>query len=324
MSRQTTRISASEQLFILNEENELITNRFIDKIFKKYGINHRVNKLSLYVEATTHTSYCVYKCQQKQNQKDIYICPIDNPARAIPLMENTYERLEFLGDSIMHCVLADYLFHRYPDQFEGFMTKLRTKLENTSMLAKFARILGLDQYAIISRYVEANEGRTRNDHIMEDIFEAFIGAFYDDVPQDCDKGSNYNKCRQLIVRLIEDEIDIAELLYNETNYKDMLLQYAHKMRWPDPMYGTRKVTTAGTDMPRYEMYVKINNVIYGVGAGVSKKKGEQMAAKEALENCGVIGNDSDDSDDEYVYNEYVSEEDAHKEDHQSANKKIDP
>lgn len=298
---QQYKIPEHEQLFILNEENTLITKEFINNIFKKFKINHRVTHLHLYVDAMTHSSYCIYKIPQKQNQKDVYICPIDDPSKAIPLRETTYERLEFLGDSIIHCILADYLYHRYEDQYEGFMTKLRTKLENTTMLSKFSRLLGFEKYVLISKYVEANDGRAHNDHIMEDIFEAFIGALYDDHDDADDTITNYDKCRQLVEALIESEIDMAELLYKETNYKDILLQYAHKMRWPDPMYGTYKVI--GSDQPHYEMYVKIRSVIEGIGAGSSKKKGEQMAAYEALKKYNIIKDESDDSDEEYICEE---------------------
>lgn len=294
-------VPLNEQLFILNEKNKLITKQFINNIFKTYNIDHRVNRLSLYVEATVHYSYCVNKCLQKQNQKDIYITPISDPSLALPLMNEPYERLEFLGDSVLHTILTEYLLNRYPEEYEGFLTRLRTKLENTEMLAKFSKLIGLNEYAVISRYVEANDGRTKNDHIMEDLFESFIGALYLDTT---DKNTtNFDKCKKFIVQLVEKEVDIAELLYNENNYKDMLLQYAHKMKWPDPLYGTCGVSTPHGDQPQYKMFAKINGEIAGVGIGVSKKKGEQLAAKEALKEFGVIKDESDDecSDDEYIY-----------------------
>lgn len=302
------KIPENEQLFILNEENTLINKQFLYSLFKKYKLKHRLNNIKLFIEATTHPSYCVYKTLQKQNQKEIFMIPIGDPTKAVPLQETTYERLEFLGDSVIHCILADYLFHRYEDQYEGFMTKLRTKLENTTMLSKFSRTLGLEKYVLVSRYIEANDGRAKNDHILEDIFEAFIGALYNDTLTDenCNK-TNYNQCRKLVCSLIESEVDISELLYNETNHKDLLLQYAHKMKWPDPIYGNMKVISSNrnkkltNDQPYYEMFVKISGSIVGTGSGTSKRKGEQEAAKMALIGYRVIKEDVDSSEEEYEY-----------------------
>lgn len=291
----------NDAIFILNEKNTLITKNFLETIFKKYSLSHTITKFNRFITATTHTSYCVTSYASDNGEgfhkvKEISNNKILHPNTAIPLQGESYERLEFLGDSVIHVILAEYIFNRFSDQQEGFMTKLRTKLENSETLAKFSQVLGLDTYILLSRYMEESNARYNNVHILEDVFEAFIGSLYLDGDN---RGENFEVCRSLVIQLVETEIDIAELLNNETNYKDILLQYAHTRKWPDPVYGTQRVS--GTDNKIYEMFVRIKGNIEGVGRGNSKKKGEQLAAAEALSKFRAWHGDSDCSDDEYVY-----------------------
>jgi dsRNA-specific ribonuclease len=98
--------------------------------------------------------------------KEKNLQPIDDPKSAIPLQKDSYERLEFLGDSIIHCILADYLFNRYEDEQEGFMTRLRTKIENGETLSELANLIGFQEYAIIARNIEQGGGREKNINIF--------------------------------------------------------------------------------------------------------------------------------------------------------------
>jgi len=296
-----------DTLFILNDKNVLITTEFVNNIFKKYNINHRgVTDLNLFILATTHNSYC-YKSYLNNDENDTHhktklfsMNRAVNPNKSIPLQKESYERLEFKGDAIIHHVLADYFYDRFPDQQEGFLTKLRTKIENSDTLAKFSVMLGLDNYVLLSKYLEETNGRQTNKSVLEDVFEAFIGAISLDGKTDKTKyGENMVACYSLIEQLIENVLDISELLAKETNYKDMLLQYAHVKKWPDPIYGVQKVT--GIDNKSYEMYVKIKGQIVGVGSGNSKKIGEQKSAEMALRKYKVLNDDSDESEEEYVY-----------------------
>lgn len=295
-------------IFILNEKNVLINERFINSIFKKYNVAHTVKNLANYQLAMTHSSYCINYQQSdgyvQQNivehdikhKKNIQRSPKvleDEPHHVVPLQPLSYERLEFLGDATIHHILARYIYNRFEDQQEGFMTKLRAKLENSKAFAKLTKIIRLDRYILLSRYYENMNGRTDNTHILEDVFEAFIGALSIDGDNEA---SNFGNCMQLVVNLIETEIDIAELLHTETNYKDVLLKYAHTRKCPDPFYGTRSVT--GMDNKTYIMWVRIGQKIMGEGEGNSKKQGEQAAASDALMKLGIHG-DIDSSDEEY-------------------------
>lgn len=212
--------------------------------------------------------------------------------KIIPLQNLSYERLEFLGDAVIHLALAEYLYERYGDQHEGFMTRLRIKLENGNILSNISKIVGLNKYVIISKTIELANGREQNSNILEDIFEAFIGALRLNI--------GFKSCKQFIINIIETEIDIAKILYHETNYKDSLLQYFHKNEMADPKY--KQLELSGPDHKKKFVMCVIdnNNNIIGKGTGLSKK-GEQEAARNALIYYGIISENNEESEDEIVY-----------------------
>lgn len=276
----------TDDIYILNEKNIYITKEFIEGIFKGYGIEYKVHNLNTFQMAMIHSSYTP-KTETKHRNKPItrvVVEPIDDPNKAIPIQKKSYEELELLGDSVIHLILADYFTTRYEDEGEGFMTKLRTKVESGDTLSHFSKTIGLNKYVLISRYLECTNSRDENKSILEDTFEAFIGATYRDSPT----GVNFEKCREFIINLVEREVDIAEMLHNENNYKDLLLQYFHVRKWEDPMYN--KLGSNGAEQGKIFSVVVIKKehpkdvgVICGTGFGTSKKKAEQHAAKLALE-----------------------------------------
>lgn len=285
--------------YILNENNKFITKKFIESTLKKFDIIHSVKNLDNFKLAFVHVSYL--KVQQLTDKfikllKEIE--PIKKELDAIPLQENSYEVLEFLGDAVIHSVLAEYLFRRYSDKDQGFLTKLRTKIEKGETLNKFSRKLKFDEYAIISRNIELTGGRESNVNIMEDIFEAFIGALKLE--------TNYETCQKFIINLIDSEIDFAELINNEDNYKELLMQYYHKNGYKTtPTY---YLINTIDEKPRklFEMLAKNpDGKEIGRGISTSKVQAAQNAAKQALEKLGQIkdntNNLNDDSDDEYYY-----------------------
>ena len=274
------------ELYVLNDNNKLITKKFIESLLQKYDIKHKVKNLELFQTAMTHVSYL--KRDLKNDRlvkliKDKDLKPIEarNVNKAMPLKNISYERLEFLGDSVIHLVLADYLYDRFSEEQEGFMTRLRTKIESGKTLADFSKKMGFCEYIIIARNVEQIGGREKNIHILEDVFEAFIGTLYLE--------ANFETCKKLMIKLIEENVDMSILIHTETNYKDTLLQCYHKWKWPDPEYGSSGFTEQN-NKKYFHMYVKgfnFNNnnnewTVIGEGSGVSKKQGEQEAAKNAL------------------------------------------
>jgi dsRNA-specific ribonuclease len=292
-------------LFILNEKNTYITTDYIEDLLKKYDVDHKVQNLPMFQQAMIHISYLVRDETNVKNSKIKHnsdMEPIDDPTKAIPLQTVSYERLEFLGDSVLHLVLAEYLFKRYEGEDEGFMTRLRTKIESGETLALISHAIGLNKYVLISRYIERNVGRDNNTHILEDSFEAFMGALYLE--------AGFHPCKKFMINLMEQEMDFAQILNTETNFKDKLLQYFHQQRWQDPHYGTLDIS--GPEYKKsFTIYVKRkltkteDGEIIGMGIGVSKKRGEQEAAKNALIHLKIINDDESDSE---SLEEYISSE----------------
>ncbi len=239
--------------YILNEKNRVITKEYIRNTMANYGIEYQVNDIKLFQIAMTHTSYIKKDFTNPKNFKSIFmginliggdiLLPISKEQIefAVPLAGVSYERLEFLGDSILRQVISDYLFVRYKEMQEGNLTKLRSQIENGSSLAEMTRRIGLQKYVLLSRNQEVIKARDKNDKIQCDIFEAFVAALYldtmgisyNDIGKSFDliekkRSEAYQICYNFVISLIEDEIDLTELLETDTNYKDKLLQYFHE------------------------------------------------------------------------------------------------
>jgi ribonuclease-3 len=214
-------------------------------------------------------------------------CPED----CLPLQEISYERLEFLGDSILGMIVAGYLYERFPDQNEGFMSKIRTKLVNGKMLGYLSDQIGLPKYAIISKQVEDVNGRN-NYKIMEDIFEAFLGALYLDFQRETDKlnlpvetiskGTGFFIVQRWIIYIIENYIDFGELIVSKTNYKDMLVSHMqHNLQDQPRFFEVNVVTKDNLKIFTYCIKDK-NNTVLGIADGSSKKEAENNVSLEAL------------------------------------------
>ena len=272
-----------------NLNNVLITENDIINILKKYNvIINKVNHLKFFHEAFTHKSYCV---------KEFFTSDILNECKEeinndklIELRERSYERLEYFGDRVIKIVVSFYLFNRYPNQDEGFMTRLQTKIEDKTNLAIMSRELGLERFFIISKQIENMNGRNL-EKIHEDVFEAFFGALF--------HSNGFEVCMLLLVNLLETTIDYADKLYRDNNYKDRLLRYYHEMKWKFPSYSTihfegpphKRVYIMGVDKPDSTGKEPLEERCIGFGIGNSKKEGEQAAAKMVLINFGVLNKD---------------------------------
>ena len=206
-----------KKLSILNPSNKLVNPQIINDILEICGLTYKINNIAIYQKGFTHKSYLII------NNPEIEYEQLDN---CVELQPESNERYEYLGDSVMGSVVSSYLFHRYKKQNEGFLTKLKTKLVRTKMLAKFSLFIGLDRYLLISKHVEEVCDGRRNERILEDTFEAFIGALFEDIYQD--NLDNYGKAMQIccdfIVHLMEETTDFRELISTNDNYKEQLLQ----------------------------------------------------------------------------------------------------
>ncbi|MCK5822280.1 MAG: ribonuclease III [Bacteroidales bacterium] len=176
------------------------------------------------------------------------------------------ERLEFLGDAVLGSVIGEYLYKKYPDQNEGFLTKMRAKMVNGETLGDLALKMTLDQ--LLENHVT---GANSIKHISGDAFEALIGAIY------MDKGYRITK-RFILRKMVRRYLNLEELEKTETNYKSQLIEWAQQGRMEVCFY----TDIEPYDPTKFISYVSIGDRLFASGSGASKKEAEQQAAMETL------------------------------------------
>lgn len=254
-----------------NDKNILIDAKSLNGILQANGISEPFNDISIFRKAFVHKSYCTRKNENFLNGN------LNCPSNCLPLQEESNERLEFLGDAILGKVVASYLYERYIDENEGFLTKMRTKLVNGKMLAHLSNLVGLKPYIILSKQIEEGEGR-ESANILEDAFEAFIAAIYIDYGKQGDE-----MAAKWILNVIEGNLDFAELIRQNNNYKDTLCKHFQQNFNYTPKFFESKVETRN-NQKIYTMCIKNDKgAIVSIGKGATKKEAENDAAKNALQ-----------------------------------------
>tara|TARA_B110001450_G_scaffold127034_1_gene119537 strand:+ start:6025 stop:6948 length:924 start_codon:yes stop_codon:yes gene_type:complete len=281
-----------------NNKNVLLNDENLRDLFDSNGLKGlKYKNINLYRVAFVHKSYCTMK------NIDFNKSNINCPSDCLPLQDVSYERLEFLGDSLLGMIVANYLYSRFPDQNEGFLSKIRTKLVNGKMLGYLSDKIGFPKFAIISKQVEDSNGRN-NYKIMEDIFEAFIGALYLDYQSEEDEvilpkniklspmtGVGYYVVESWLIYIIENYIDFSELIRVKNNYKDMLTSHMQNYLQDIPQF--REISVSTRDNYKIFNYcVKDRNgTIISTSTGKSKKEAENNAALEALKYYNINVNE---------------------------------
>jgi ribonuclease-3 len=220
---------------------------------KKFGL--RFKNLELINRAFAHRSFAFEKLRQ----------------------DDSNERLEFLGDSILGAVISDYLFHKYPFLQEGELSKLKSQLVNWRILAKITQRLQIAKYLLLGRGEEQSGGRDQA-HNLSCALEALIAALY------LDQGER--QAKKFILQIFSPELKILELGELETNYKSVLQEYSLKKLRILPRYAV--VQEEGPDHKKtFEVEVSLGEKSISRARGKNKKTAEQQCAKLALENLGV-------------------------------------
>lgn len=182
-----------------------------------------------------------------------------------------YERLEFIGDAFLSMVVADLVFRLHPDWPQGELSKTRAKLVQTENLVTIARSLHLADYVTIGHSI-TREAVSQSKKILEDIFEAFIGAIYLDQGADIAAGYVRTFFEQRIRKLSLDELTD----YKTKLQEDMQAEFREAVHYQ----------TTAEEGPAHEkiftVHVLFKDLVLGVGQGSSKKIAEQQAAKDAL------------------------------------------
>jgi len=182
-----------------------------------------------------------------------------------------YERLEFLGDSVISLVVAEMSFVSRPDLNQGNLTKMRSALVSTNGLSNLARSKNLHEYIRLGNSFSGDVSKAN--HILEDVFEAFIGALY------LDQG--FKTTKAVLVDMFIDQIksfNIDAL----TDYKSRLQEEMQAEHRESVTY--ELVSESGpAHEKKFKVRVLFDGIELGVGEGSTKKEAEQLAAKKALE-----------------------------------------
>ncbi len=221
----------------------------MQKLEEKIG--YRFTDKNLLLTALTHSSYA--------NEHSAWGC-------------ESYERLEFLGDSILGAVTANYLFRHEPRLPEGRMTRLRAELVCETALHKVALSLGLGSYMRLGRGEENTGGRERAS-ILADMVESIIAALYLD--------SGIDEARRFVMEKVLADVVITED-HRSADYKTELQELVQQR--PSRHISYELVDESGPDHDkRFVFTVSIDGTVAGKGEGRTKKEAEQMAARMALE-----------------------------------------
>ncbi|MGL4950666.1 MAG: ribonuclease III [Mycoplasma sp.] len=221
--------------------NQKLWNNELLSILKTYKINHP-KSIAIYQEALTHKSYA--------NEKNV---------------SKNQQRLEFLGDAAIGWIVSNYLFSIKPSVNEGQMTIIKASLVNSDTLAMAAKDIGIEKLIL-----KGNGLHVLTNKVLEDSFEAFIGA----IAQDQGIKKVINILNLTLIKYYEQKIIHLEKDY-KTKFQEQM-QSIHGITTQNIVYKTLQVSD------QYESNLYYADMLYGHGVAPTKKKAEQLAAQNAL------------------------------------------
>ncbi len=221
-------------------------------VFSQFGVTP--NKTELYLLALTHPS-----CNSENNTK-----------------HQDYEKLEFVGDSVIGFVSADLIYKLHKEMDQGLMSKLRSYLVCSKSLANYSRKYGFYKFIKIGHSI-TDEQLYKSDKILEDVFEALIGALY------LDKGIDV--AYKVIKKILYEDIlntGINDIVDSKTRLQEEI-QAEHREAVKYVLIGESGPAHDKT----FEIEVLFNGLVLGKGKGKTKKAAEEAAAKDALSKRSV-------------------------------------
>ncbi|MDJ0624784.1 MAG: ribonuclease III [Candidatus Caenarcaniphilales bacterium] len=228
-----------------------------DKLLKTLGLpkTRRQFIKKLFLQAVTHKSFV----------KDI-------PSDSLEYQQEQYDRLEFLGDSVLKLVLNEHLYRLFPNYNSGQLTKLSAFLLSDKTLKRIALSLGIEEYVKVGR-------RIGKDAVLPDIMESLIGASY--------ISFGFTMAGEVIIELYKDIILEADASDLKGNYKAALQEFTQSRQMGLPDYNVAKAL-GPAHKPLFEVEVSLKGKVLGIGSGPSKKDAGQAAAKEALRKLSQL------------------------------------
>ena len=214
------------------------------------AIGYRFRNIQLLQNALTHSSYANERWHNS-------------------LLSN--ERLEFLGDSVLGMLVAEYLYKTFPDRPEGELTRMRADMVCEHTLAEVANKIGLGEHLMLGHGEERLGGRSR-ESILADATESVIAA--------CFLDGGLEAAAQFVQKYILVEVPVTRL--NNMDYKTALQELVQQKK--NQVLSYALVGQSGPDHDKqFDVAVSLNGSVVGTGSGRSKKRAEQMAAKSAME-----------------------------------------
>ena len=215
------------------------------------AIGYRFRNIQLLHNALTHSSYANERWHNS-------------------LLSN--ERLEFLGDSVLGMLVADYLYKNFPNRPEGELTRMRADMVCEQTLAAVAEKIGLGQHLMLGHGEEQGGGRNRNS-ILADAMESVIAA--------CFLDGGLDAALKVVQQFILVEVPVTKL--HNADYKTQLQELVQQKK--NQVLSYALVAQSGPDHDkRFDVEVRLNGTVVGNGSGSSKKRAEQDAARVAIEN----------------------------------------
>jgi len=179
------------------------------------------------------------------------------------------ERLEYLGDAVLSTIVADYLFRKFPNCDEGFMTKVRARIvkrKNLDYLANQIQIPSMIRHGVLPG--------NKSKHIYGNMLEALVGAIY------LDRG--YRVARKFFLKkILEKHIDLNLLVNKDPDYKSRVIEWAQKKR-VEVVFESLEEHSSRQKFPSFISTISLNGEKKGTGRGSTKKGAEQRAAREAM------------------------------------------
>jgi len=183
------------------------------------------------------------------------------------------ERLEYLGDAVLGTIVAEYLFKKYPNKNEGFLTKMRSKIVKRQSLNNIADKMGLD--VILNEYNQTRLSRS----MLGNALEALVGAVY----LEC---GYYGTKRYVVQKILRNYLDIHRLEEYDDNYKSQLLEYCQKNGQVVTYKMLAKYKFDKRD--RFKVAVMIDGKKLATADDFNKKSAEQTASEKAMHILGLL------------------------------------
>ena len=270
-----------------NPVNKRIPDAEILRILRVYGIKDKPRRWDLFRMACVHSSYVNRPDFAPGNAEGETIVIAERPADCMPLCEADNEQIEFVGDSLLGCVIALYLQERYPDQDEGFLTRLRTRLVNNKQLGELAQKIGFQQWLILSRHQEEICNGRRNLRILGSMLEAWVGAMYLDLCE-VNAGAAFIRVKTWLINLFETQVDFVSLIAEDNNFKDQLLKFYQANYHTPPKYKEVLVEGPLHDRTFTMGVLSPEGAVIATATARNKKVAEQEASRRALVKLGAV------------------------------------